>query len=126
MSGSIVMYQGGNTASRSNNEEPPTKRPHGSDGGDCDGCQRCTSSYEEAINGDGKDEWLEAIANGFAAHQSNKAWTVDKRMAWIKMIDTKWVWARKWKRVSLSYKARLVALSFLLLFSVERTPPLPP
>jgi hypothetical protein len=72
-------------------------------------------TYNEAVSGDDKEKWMEAIKNEINSLNSNNTWTiVDKIPEGKKPIHSKWVF--KIKRDNdgniLKYKARLVAKGF--------------
>lgn len=78
-------------------------------------------SYKEAIGSEESDRWNLAIEAEFDVHERNYTWTAVLRKPGMKIINTKWVFAKNRNEHGevTRWKARLVALGFLQMYGVD-------
>lgn len=69
-------------------------------------------SYEEAISGKDRKNWIQGIENELEALKRNNTWIETDLPEGQKSIDTKWVFKIKNDNGKMIYKARLVARGF--------------
>lgn len=71
-------------------------------------------SYQEALNGANKQDWLTAIEEELAAHEINRTWTVVRDPGNRKLLTTRWVFKIKTntKGEIERFKARLVVRGY--------------
>lgn len=123
---SIVVFNGPNSDRGSRHDCPPQKRMRRDD----EGARKAEvafymsdvpRNYKEAIECDESKRWNDAIEAEFNAHKRNNTWTAVPRKPDMKVISTKWVFAKKRNEHGevTRWKARLVALGFLQMYGVD-------
>lgn len=110
--------------SGSNSERPSKRHRHDDDDEGFEialAVHDAPATYKEAVSSSEKNEWSKAIRAEFKAHERNGTWTKVKRRAGMKLLKTKWVFAKKFNELGelLRLKARLVALGFLQKYGVD-------
>jgi len=75
----------------------------------------CDISFQEAISGNERDKWGEAIREEYESLVSNGTFTLVKRKPGMKVLDTRWVFAKKLNSTNQveRYKCRLVAKGYM-------------
>ena len=70
-------------------------------------------TYKEALGSRKSSKWREAINSELRSHQENGTWTLVKREADMRTVDSKWVFKIKVEGGKTRFKARLCARGFM-------------
>ncbi|KAJ0412135.1 hypothetical protein ATCC90586_004055 [Pythium insidiosum] len=96
-------------------DEPESKRPRLDEYEIALAADEVPTSYSEAMASPDAKQWKEAIRSEIRSHVQNHTWDMVRRPHGVKVIGSKWVFARKYDEHGnvVRHKARLVAQGFL-------------